>query len=513
MLLVLAQVVRLDRMRNGKIELAQTLGVDLEAAGLIREDLGRIHPWVPRELRCRGADELLLLQALIGHLRLNARNQRIVGLQSHIDPLGTGLIEVLSDADALCELAPQEHRIARIASLGRLDGRLLQHQVVVAGARDQVLALERHAGGQHIVGDLARIGHPDVVVHDQIHLRYDVEPALAVGLLMHRVAAGDEQRLIGAVRRFGFSEPVRHAHRVRLHGGQRALRKHDGSVVEVQREPLQLQAFDHTCAWTAELAGNDAQQMLQAVCLVRIVVTQAIAAANECLVGGRPVARHLLDQVRRNAGLLGDDVDRILGCLVHELLECGHHADALPFEMPGKRQVLARQLAALRRNSRKRVRVVVVDDEVAIGIARKHPIIVAHHIGGDGAAGQIRDVSQVVGQDVVDHAHGQIAVGSGLDAVELIGESCRAVEDEADVDDARSVLARLHQMLSETDLVLDGVAAPDVDEVGLVEHARIDQYMGSRGSDAVVLGIERAVVQADRLHRACESEHVAKALR
>ena len=256
MLGIFAQIVRLNRMRNGQVEFFQTLRVDFETTSLVLEDFRWVHPRIPRELGNGRANHLLFLQARVRDLGLEVGNERVIGVKTHVKPLANALVEVLAQADALGELGPIPDRFARIATLRRLDGRFLQDEVVVARTRDEVFALERHAVGQDVVGDLAGVGHPDIVVDDEFHLVDDVEPTLAVGLLMDGVAAGHDERLVGAVRSLSLSEPVSHANGVRFHGSERlAVGEHDGGVVEVQREALQLQALDDASARTPELTA------------------------------------------------------------------------------------------------------------------------------------------------------------------------------------------------------------------------------------------------------------------
>ena len=67
-------------------------------------------------------------------------------------------------------------------------------------------------------------------------------------------------------------------------------------------------------------------------------------------------------------------------------------------------------------------------------------------------------------------------------------------------------------MLCETHLVLDGVAAPNVNEIGVVENTRIDEHVARRRADAIELGVERTVVKANRLHGARHAERVTETL-
>ena len=116
-------------------------------------------------------------------------------------------------------------------------------------------------------------------------------------------------------------------------------------------------------------------------------------------------------------------------------------------------------------------------------------------------------------QDVVDHRHRQVAVGGWLHRDELVGKAGGAVEDEAEVDDAGAGLACAHEVLGAAHLVLDGVAAPHVDEVRADHDARVDDRARKLAAGIVELGIERAVVQADRTERDGDAKGVREAER
>ena len=137
---------------------------------------------------------------------------------------------------------------------------------------------------------------------------------------------------------------------------------------------------------------------------------------------------------------------------------------------------------------------------------------IVDHIGSVRAPDQVLGSLEVVLQDVVDHAGRQHAVGGGLDAIELVGKTGRPIKDEADVNDLRTVLAGLYQMLGKSHLILDGVAAPDIDEVSIVQHARVYENVRCGRADAVELGVEGAVVKTDGLHGTRAAKRVPEAL-
>ena len=212
------------------------------------------------------------------------------------------------------------------------------------------------------------------------------------------------------------------------------------------------------------------------------------------------------------ASYLGGSLQRVSGRPVLEQLKHGGKGDALPLVVALKRQVGAGQLPALGSNGHEGIGVLVEDDVVAINVASEHAVVIAHHVGGYGAVDEVSVVLKVVLQDVVDHTHGQIAVGGGLDADELLCKTSGAVEDEADVDDLRTVFAGANKVLGAAHLVFDGVAAPNVDQVGINDDLRVDEDVVGGGAYVVELGIERAIVQTDGLHRVRNAECVAEAL-
>ena len=104
-------------------------------------------------------------------------------------------------------------------------------------------------------------------------------------------------------------------------------------------------------------------------------------------------------------------------------------------------------------------------------------------------------------QDVVHHGHGQIAIGRRLHGNELVGETGGAVEDEAEVDDARTGLASTYEVLGAAHLVLDGIATPNVDEIRADHDAWVDHGAGKLAARVIELGIEGTVIQTDRAER------------
>ena len=106
-----------------------------------------------------------------------------------------------------------------------------------------------------------------------------------------------------------------------------------------------------------------------------------------------------------------------------------------------------------------------------------------------------------------------MAVGTGMHAVELVGEAGRAVEHQADVDDRGTCIARCDEVLRDAHLVLDGIAPPHIDEVGADHRAWVDDDVRICRTGRIELGVERAVVQSDRCHRERASEQVSPAVR
>ena len=250
----------------------QSLAVEFKALG------GRVelqpHERVPiHRGRCR-AHELLLLQALVGERRLDSRDHRPFRLDAHLDPFLRRLVKVLAQAHALRKLAVEERGVARLAL--RLDRRLLQDDVVVRRRRHQLIALERHAVGQHVVGILACVGHPDVHVDDELHLReYLVDPQTAVRAVVHRVAR-DHPKRFDRIRLLAFhlvDELVltQHLRLVAL-----AAKRHgDGRVVEDHREAGWQHLARDAGTGATQVARQHAEQIERAVAFALVLIAKS----------------------------------------------------------------------------------------------------------------------------------------------------------------------------------------------------------------------------------------------
>ena len=265
---------RLERLavrRNLGADGKQPLAVELQALR------GRVerkpHERIPVHRRRRRAHELLLLQALVGERRLDAGDHRPLRVKAHRDPLLRRLVEVLAQAHALRELAVEERRVLRLAL--RLDGRFLQHDMVVSGRRHELIALERHAVGQHVVGVLARVGHPDVHVYDELHLREDlVDPKPAVRAVVHGVAGDDPERLDGiGLLAFHLVDELVLAQHLRF-VALAAKRHGDGRVVEDHREARRQHLARDARARASEVAGQHAEQVERAVAFALVLIAK-----------------------------------------------------------------------------------------------------------------------------------------------------------------------------------------------------------------------------------------------
>ena len=313
---------------------------------------------------------------------MDAGNERVLRLQANVDVFGNAHREVIAQTDALGELA--EHPDGLMAVDLWLDGRLLQNDVVVACSRDEILTLEGHEIGQHVVGDFAGVGEPHVIVDDKLHVLHDIEPSLAIGLLVHGIAAAYDERLVGAVIGLGRRKPLRHAHGHRLHAGN-AIGAADGDVVEDERPALELQRLEDAATRLAQASRQGAEQQELAIGLVGVAVAQAIARQDEGVFRLDPVTCKTLGVLGADTALLGGELEGVLRRGVLELLQC--RGVALTVDLVATEELDVGPLgviSALGRNTDGGVARRIPDKIAAIvGIAGEQPRLVIDEVGGD----------------------------------------------------------------------------------------------------------------------------------
>ena len=157
--------------------------------------------------------------------------------------------------------------------------------------------------------------------------------------------------------------------------------------------------------------------------------------------------------------------------------------------------VLGRAVLAAHDHAHRSVGVEVPHHVVAVFVTQVHIVVVADEERRDRVLEQELLVVLLALDDEVCHRHGKRRVGAGLDGDELVGKSCRAVEDQTDVDDLRAAAARLDQVLGDALLVFDGVGAPHDDVVGRIEVCRIGRHVLVEIAHVEERRVERAVVK------------------
>ena len=316
--------------------------------------------------------------------------------------------------------------------------------MVVGRAGDELVALERHAVGQDVVGVLAGIRHPDVDVDDELHLREDlVQPQAAVGAVVDGVA-GDDPEGLDRVRllRLDLLDELcltQHLALVAL----AAVGHGDGGVVEDEREARGQHLGRDARTGAAEVAGEHAEQVERAVALALVLVAQA-ERAEDVGVGCRHVLVGELDgDLGGDAGDVLLPLGRVACRMLAQAREGGLAGNAVDDVRAVELHVLGRAVLAAHDHAHRSVGVEVPYHVVAVFVTQVHVVVVADEKRRDRVLEQELLVVLLALDDEVCHRHRKRRVGAGLDGDELVGKSCRAVEDQTDVDDLRAAAARL----------------------------------------------------------------------
>lgn len=223
-------------------------------------------------------------------------------------------------------------------------------------------------------------------------------------------------------------------------GKERVL---DGLVVEHRGILGGHKGARHTRTRIPQLARERGERVERAVCLAGVHVAQAERADDVGLAVAMAVlVRELFEHLGCNARDLLDAFGRVLGPFGDVRIPLGPALDAVDREIAGECRMFAGVIRDAIVAGSRSIRIGIPYLAQAVRVTVELPVVLAHEHRCGGLFHNVIGVMPAVLHDLVNHADCECRIAAGVHGHELVGKGCRAVVDEPDVDDLRTVLAR-----------------------------------------------------------------------